>query len=202
MPPQQQPQGHYDFIMNAGQQPKRSIFPGGNSPLQRYAIVIGGIGILIILVIVVFSSLFSSGDGNKEVLLKVAQQQSELTRVAEFSLAESTPPARGIAISTSFAMRSDQRKLLAVLGQNGVKFGDKQLTLLKDRATDERIKNAKAAANYDATLVDVLDEQLTAYQATVKQAYNNSKNPAVKEVLAQNFESAGLLLKQIDSSGL
>lgn len=201
MPPQQSPHGNFDFIMNAGQKPKRSLLPGGNSLPMRLIMIAGGIFILVILIVVAMS-LFSGGGGNKEVLLKVTQQQTELSRVAEIGMRDSTPPAKNIAVSTALAIQSDQRKLQNVLAANGVKISSKQLSMLRDPKTDERLKNSLAAANYDATVIQVLDEQLTAYQTSLKQAYENSKNQAVKDVLEQNFKSVNLLLKQIDAAGL
>lgn len=197
MPPQQPGnQPNLDFIMNSNApSAKKSLLPAGNSTKQRIAIVAIIGGILIGFLIVMMLILGSGGD-NKQSMLKIAQAQVELARVATLANDSTDQSVRNFAVNTKLTIASDTQALLGTLGENGIGFKDKDLVLGQNPETDQALATAKAAANFDTVLRTTLIEQLIAYQASLKETYDASSNTAIKEKLSQIYANVEPLLKQ------
>jgi len=197
MPPQQsQNQPNFDFIMNPNQpSAKKSLLPAGNSTKQRVAIVaiIGGVLLVFLLLLML---ILGGGGDNKQNLLKVAQQQTEIVRIANMADQSNDQSLKNLAANTSVTIASDQSRLAGTLAGNGIAFKKKELALGQNSKTDQVLEDAKAAANFDAVLRDTLIELLTDYQASVKLAYENSGNADVKNQLDATYINTGNLLKQ------
>jgi flagellar basal body-associated protein FliL len=200
MPPNQQPQRpNLDFIMNPGPPPKKSLLPAGNSTMQR-AIFAGVILVLLIIGLVVVSNLLSADTKElKATFTKAAQQQTELVRVAQLGNSSVSQTAKNLGLNTSLTIASDQKLLVSTLAAHKVKISDKSLGKLANTETDKSLETAKAASNFDATFIGILDEQLKAYQTTLNDAYSHSKNKAVQETLRTEYAHAGLLVKQAEA---
>lgn len=199
MSPSQHSQPHpdYDFIMNSSRKPaKKPILPSGNSAVQRITIAAGGGFVLLILIMIAFS-LFSSDGGKRDAYLSVAQSQSELARIANLASTDTSNTAKNITVNIALTTTSDQKKLITVLEQNGTKFNSKDLLLKNNPKTDEELTAAKAAATYDTTLLQILDDQLNDYEGALSTAYDLSENQAVRQSLKQAYDNTQLLQKQV-----
>lgn len=201
MQPQQTPNpgGNYDFIMNPNQAPKRPLLPGGNSMAQRAVMVAIGAVVLMIIIIIV-SSLLNSGPDNKLSLIKATQQQTEMVRVSDLTNTSGSQTTRNIALNTSLTLASDSQKLQAALAERGIKIKQKQLLAGKNPDTDKKLDQAKAASAYDTTFLQIMDDSLGDYQATLQDAFTNSHSPTLKQLLSQEFTNAKLLRNQIDQA--
>lgn len=197
MPPQQnQNQPNFDFIMNPNQpSAKKSILPAGNSTGQRIAFV-AIIGAVLVGLLLVIMLVLGSGGDNKQNYLKIAQEQTEIARVSALANGSTDQSLKNFAINTGATVMSDQKKLLATLGENGIAFDEKELILGQNAETDQTLATAKAAANFDAVLRSTLVAQLTDYQATTKTAFEKSGNADVKNQLTQIYTNTKLLLQQ------
>jgi hypothetical protein len=189
-------QGQYEFIMNPAK-PKRSIslLPGG-SLLSRIAIIGGGLVALIILA-VILSSVFGNKGSNTQPMIGVAQDQTELVRVATLanSKAESEIAQR-TAISVQLSVTSANQALLTYLQNNGTKTGKKQLSLKRDARTDTQLTSAIDSSNFDPVFLQIMQTQLTAYQRDLKAAYAANPGPNGKVLLESQYKAAGMLLTQ------
>lgn len=194
MPPYEKPKTAYDFITKPPEGLKKSSTLGAKLPL------IAGGGVALLIVLFILMKLFTGGSDNSTRLLNAAQQQTEIARVATLGTTTGAQPTKNIAFNTSYSMTSDSQKLVTVLAANGVKIKAKQLAGKADPKTDESLKAAKAAANFDETFLKTLDEELADYQATLQEAHDNSKNQAVKKVLSDNYANSQLLRTQIKES--
>jgi hypothetical protein len=192
MPPYEKPKTAYDFITK----PPTKHDSGSSN---RLVLVAGG-GLVVVIVLFLFIKLFTGGTDNSTRLLTAAQQQTEIARVATLGTTTGEQTTKNVAFNTSYSITSDSQKLVAVLAENGVKLKQKQLVAKTNPKTDESLKAAKAAANFDETFLKTLDEELADYQATLQDAYDNSNNQAVKAVLSTNFNNAKLLRTQIAES--
>lgn len=188
----------YDFILNPEKPRKKPLLAsGGNSLLSRLAIIFGGVVVFVILAIIVMS-LLGGKSPNLVAMTTVAQDQTELVRVAH--LADTKATAQGVAnVSTNagLSLASAQQQLLDYLAKNGLKLDKKQLSLKLDKRTDTQLQTAAAASNFDSTFVSVLETQLTTYQRDLKTAYSNTTGPKGRALLSSQYTGAGLLLKQL-----
>lgn len=177
---------------------KKSVLPAGNSTGQRLMIVAMIGGVLVVLLLIIMLVLSGGGD-NKQNLLKVAQAQTELVRLSEMANESTDQTLKNFAINTNLTVTSDKQRFTGVLGQNGISFKDKELALGQNPETTQALETAKAAANFDATLRDTLVDQLSAYQATLKTAFDQSGNEQIKGSINQLFSNIEPLLKQSQS---
>lgn len=185
----------YDFIMNTGNQPKKSKLglPSGNSTKQRVLIVAGGAGILLIVGFIVMS-LFGGSPSSKDNLTLLAQQQNEIVRIAD--AAQTAKTIRNIntlhaATSIGVVLQSDQQQTIALLAK---KPSVKILSLKKSTKTDADLVTASQNNTYDETLLNTLQTQLVQYQQQLKKTYDASSSKKEKDALSAAYKNTGLLL--------
>jgi predicted outer membrane protein len=199
MPPYQQqtPQSNYDFFMNPPKPPKRPMFSMGGTLASRAVIIIGA-GVLLMVVIGVVSSVFFGGPSNTDQLLKVAQEQNEIARIATLAQYQGkSTDTKNFAITTQLSMQSAQTQLLKVLAQRGVKFNAKQLQLTKNPQTDSSLQTAAAASVFDQTFSSVMQSQIQDYSNLVKDTFETSKSKSIRGQLVVDYNSAQLLLSEL-----
>lgn len=201
MPPGNQNQ--YEFIMSSGQKSKKPglTLPSGNSQNQRIAIFAGLI-LIVIIFLFLMMSLMKSGGEDKAQYKAVVQTQNELIRVAGLASVE---PSTGQAIKNTAAnlqtvVTSDRQALIGTLQQKGITLKEKDLIGIPDPNTDQRLTSARAAANYNDTVLAVLNEQLVSYQAKLKQTYDKTKSQTIKDNINQAYQHTGLLQKQLSAT--
>lgn len=197
--PAPDPHDPYAFIMNAGQPaPKSKLplsLPKGNSTFQRVLIGAGGFFVLLIIGLIVLS-LFS-GNGNNDKLLTLAQEQTEIIRVADLARNERTirdSTTKNLASSASLSVGSSRQKVLSLL--SGKKVNDKTLSLKKSAKTDTELTTAATNNQYDEVFTQILTDELKTYQTNVKQLYTNSKNTEEKAILEEAYNGTVILLGQ------
>jgi hypothetical protein len=184
-----QPHPDYDFIVNANHTPKRPLVPGGNSKRGRIIIAVSGIVLLFIIASLVMVMLASSGNSQKETLLKTAQQQAELIRVSKIGVDKARDPAaRNLAITTNLSLQSDQTTLLS-----HVKLSTKEIALGKNTKTDIDLTTAEQSNRFDEVFTATIQTELAAYQKTLKTAYDQASSKKLKASLSDLYTHAGVL---------
>jgi len=186
----------YDFIMNPEKPGKVPLNPLGSSSKQR-VMVLGGGAVLLIIVIVILSSLFKGGGLNAAPLITVAQEQSELVRVAAAGAqASSDDNTQAFAYSVQLSVTSDQQKLLSYLSSLHHTIKPEVLALKHSTDVDTQLANAQASNTYDATLRTVLQNDLSSYSQSLKAAYASNPGPRGDKILSDEFNAAQLLIQQ------
>ena len=203
--PAQNPQpgqsGHdpYGFIMNPQPPAKRptKLLPSGDSPLQRLAIFGGGLVVLIIIFAIVMSFIGKSGQVGMDDVITVAQEQSELLRIATAAGEDTSSLAtQNLASNLALSMQSAQNQTVAYLKENGHKVGTKTLALKRSTATDTTLQNAKEAGTYDSTFRGIVQTELTDYESSLTKAYRAKPGPKGEAMLQAQFNAAKLLETQ------
>ncbi len=203
-PPQQVPeQNPYDFIMNSGEPVKKSPLglPSGKSTLQRVLIFGGGILVLFIIGIF-FMSFLGGGTSNTETLLSLAQDQTEIVRVADIIAAETSlksQSTRALAQNTSLSVSSSKQQVVAIITKSGKKVNAKQLGLSKDAKIDESLKTALSTNQYDEVANQILITKLKKYRDTLKTSYDAVSAQSDKQVLSDAFKGTNLLLSSAEA---
>lgn len=194
-PGQQNP---YAFIMDdKPNQPKRSLLPSGGSKGARLGLMaVGGLVVLVIGFMLV--SLLFGGDKNKaQQLLSIAQQQTELIRVADLTerqTAVQRTSTQALAINTSLSLTSSQQQILPLLKKAGMKNYEKKLELTKSSKTDQQLAAAVQDNNYDQVFTDVITTGLKKYQTSLKQLYSTTKSTKEKQILQSAYKDASVLM--------
>jgi hypothetical protein len=178
-----QPQNDFNFIMDPNkstssgpaflQDPKkRNIFAG---------LFVGGVLLLVILIIAVFSSLTSK---NTSAVVDVAVLQNEIVRISELGLADASDPSVRVRVSTINAfMQTDYAQTTSFLARNGRVLDPEALALTKDTAVDESLETAALRNNFDETLLEELDKKTLAYKVALQKAINEASSEAEKAIL-------------------
>ncbi|RTK94194.1 hypothetical protein EKI60_04105 [Candidatus Saccharibacteria bacterium] len=194
--------GQYDFFMNTPEPQKKPLFSGGVSSGgggSKKRLIFAGIGGLVVVIILfmLVSSLFSGNKQRGSEILVMAQQQAEIIRTA--GLSKNEPAARGVATqtlaaNTSITVQSSHEQVLGLLKKYKVKADDKKLALLKKESTDKNFAAAADNNTYDEVFKETMSAQLKTYQATAKKLFNTSKSQSEKQILAEAYDGATLLL--------
>ncbi len=199
-PQQPMPPNHpanYDFIMNPAPQPRKTL--GGNSMATRILVVVGGALLLLILLVVVVQLLGKGGGSfNKEAMLSVAQDQTEIIRLADRGEQDAVSQSnKNFAITASLGMKTEQSELLKYLASRGYKPGDKDLLLKQSPQTDQQLDSAVSSSTFDTVYAGIMKEQLTTYKQDLGTAYNSSKSDTAKAALKARYSVADMLLTQL-----
>lgn len=183
-------QPDYNFIVNAGQKPKKALLPAGNSKQTRILVVLGGVVLLLIIGFVIMTVLSSAGKGQQETLLKASQQQAELIRVSKIGIEKARDAnTRNFAITTNITLQSDQAGLLAIS-----KAKPKEIALGKSTKTDLALTTAEQSNKFDEVFTQTVQTQLIAYQKTLKSVYDATDGKKSKATLTEQFNHLNVLL--------
>jgi hypothetical protein len=182
----------YDFIMNPQTSaPKGSFLKGGDNK-RFFAIVGGGVFVLLVLVTLLFSG---DAPSNADLLVKVAQRQNELIRVAGIGVKEArSTQALNLARTVELNLRSDQAPLLSTLKAQKVKVGAKQLAMPGSDATTKMLTEARQNNRFDDAFVTFVQSELLAYQRDLQEAYSTSVNNQLKSTLKAQYDNASVLI--------
>ena len=161
--------------------------------------VVGAAALVVILALIIFSLAFGGKGGSTAPLVSLAQQQTEMARIAKLandSNQLSSQDARNFSRTTQLTLTSDKAELVSFLARNGKKLNTKQLGAKQSAATDSALSAAGASGTYDSTLTGILQTQLKTYQSNLTQAYNGASSASEKALLKTEFTNATLLLEQ------
>lgn len=186
----------YDFIRQSGRPQSSSPLSSNTSSTSRIAIVASGAAVLIILAIVFIKVLSAPSDPTVALLTRLAQQQTELARVAaEPAQGTAAQPTLNFAMTTSLTLQSDQQSLLGMLASAGKTPDPAVLSATQNATTDTTLTTAKANGNYDTTFVNIAQNQLTTYQQTLTQTFKAAKSSKEKQWLTDAYNHAQLLMQ-------
>lgn len=193
--PTANPAGYnYDFILNPEKPTKPKVPLAGSSTLQRVLIVVGILTVVIILGAIV-SSVLSAGSKEKtQGLLTVAQEQTEIIRIAtDGTLHTTSVPAQGLAQNVQASITSDNVALIEYIKNNGQKVTKAQLGLKHSKTTDTSLATALGNNTYDTTFKDVIQTELTDYMVALQKVYKTNPSPKGKALLSKQYDAATLL---------
>jgi len=187
----------YDFITKTTTKPSRGLgsMMSGNSSVQRLIFVIGGLLVLLIIGIVFMSFLGKGSKGDTEALIGLAQQQTELSRIAAVGVEKGTSPStKYLASTTQLSIESSRQEIIAVLKKGGHKVGEKTLSQKKNAETDNQLDDAAQNNTFDATFTKILNEELSSYTTALQKAYNSTSSENTREILKTAFNSTKVLV--------
>lgn len=199
MQPEQQYNNPYEFITSPQQPQRRQLvkLPGGSFGM-RIGLILGG-GVVLVIVLAIIASLFSSG-GNTQYVAAVAADQTELARVATLATQASgvsQQTTSNFAQTCSLSMTSAQQQLLNFLSSHGTKLSSGKLALKANPATDQALTNAAAASDYDQTFLNIMQTELKGYGSDLQKAFANTQSSAERQLLSNDYQGEQLLLQQL-----
>ncbi len=141
------------------------------------------------------SLLSSAGQGQTQALIGLAQDQTELLRVATIGVEKrSSTNTKNFATTAKLSLQTAQNETLATLKASGHKLSAKDLALKKDVATDTQLEEAANNNNFDAVFIKTMQDSLQTYAARLQTMYKTSKSAAEKQLLQNDFNSVSRLL--------
>lgn len=185
-------QNQYDFIFNPNQQGKKPLIPGANTKKGR--MLIAGIGLVIIVMLgaIIAGLISGAGKGDTQALLTAARQQEELIRVAEIGIDKAkTQDAKNIAITTKLSLSSQQAEMQAAIKAAGISAKSAKST--PNSKTDQALTTAEQNNRFDEEFLKIMGESLTAYQKSIKAAYDGATGKKLKDALTSQYRSANTL---------
>ncbi len=195
-PPAPMPNGNpYDFILNQGQKPKRSL--GGSSKQVRIIMVAVGFFALLVGILVVFSIISSAGKGSTDNLVKLAQQQTEIARVAAIGVEKGgSSDTKNLAITTQLSLKTSAANTIALLSKQGHKVKEQTLALAQNSQTDTQLDSAAASNTFDETFTKLIKAQLASYRTTLQNDFNATSKTSERQLLQDSFNSVVIILNE------
>lgn len=199
LPPGLPPQQHnpYEFIMNPVQQ-KPSKF--GKNGLLKFAIVIGFVLTILIILFVVGRALLGSNTYDKDLFVQAVQQQEEIIRVAEIAKPKtSSGNVRNFTSNMEAVSLSSQKNLRAYLESKGSKINSDNLSLLEKKSTDDTLASAEQTSTLDEAYLEIAESQLNQLLSTLRKAYNASSGKTAREQLNTSFNAIEDLQAELEA---
>lgn len=183
----------YDFILNS----KSSKLPGSSGAKGGPKLVYVAIGGVLLVVVLFIVLSLGKGSGGSQELVSIAEQQTELARVAALNSDQLTSEsAMDYAITTQLSMLTAQQTLLAYLKANGVSVDPSKLAQqATDPRTDAALTAAQANGSLDSTMTSELTTELDRYNATLRDVYQQSSSAQTQALLKGFFDDSNLLLE-------
>lgn len=194
-PPPAVPSGNgkpnYDFIFNPEQQKKKLPLPGGKKGRIITVAVIAAV--LITAGSILAGIISNAGKADTEALITAARQQQELIRVSKLGIDKAkTGEAKNIAVTTLLALESEQDDMQAAIKTAGLN-PKKVLVGSADVKTTQALTAAEQNNRFDEEFLKIMTASLTAYQKSVKAAYDGATSSKLKAALSAQYKSANTL---------
>ncbi len=183
----------YDFITNPAPDPKG---PKLGTSFRSRLLLVAGLGVLLLVIASILGAVLSSaGKGDVRALKDIAARQVELIRVAELGADKAqSSPIRSLAYTTKLSVTTQHQKLVAYLGSRGEKLSEAELAAHQRLSVDEELETAAANNRFDDAFSEILNEELTDYNNSMKSAYQSATSEKSKTLLAESYASSGTLL--------
>ena len=181
MPPNDQNQ--YDFIMDPNR--NRSSGPAFlQNPKQRNIVLVLFIIVVLFLVIVAFSVFSSLGSNDNEDLVLMSAYQTEIARVSELGLDNSTDLGTRTKIATlnSF-INSDLVSNISYLDRNGREVKPQEQAAKRDSSIDTALDEAQKTNTYDDELNDQIETLVSGYASVLREASKSPEGPNKEALL-------------------
>lgn len=195
-PPPAVPSGNgkpdYDFIFNPDQQQKKKL-PIPGSKKGRIITVAVIAAVLVMAGSIVAGIISNAGKADTEALVTAARQQQELIRISKLGIEKAkTGEAKNIAVTTLLALESEQDDMQAAIKTAGLN-PKKVLVGSADTKTTQALTAAEQNNRFDEEFLKVMTASLTAYQKSVKAAYDGATSTKLKAALSAQYKSANTL---------
>jgi len=193
-PPEHNP---YGFIMDTQHQPQKKAPLGSqNSLMTRILIAGGGVFLLLIIFILVNALVFNKKDPSAVLLISIAADQQEISRLSETGIAGATDPSTKNYVETvKLTTITQQLELSAYLAKNKVKPLPSELAAKKDTQVDALLTAATKSNRFNEAFDEQIRKNLTVYKNDLEKGYNNASNATSKALLKKAFNSTADLLK-------
>ena len=198
MPPTDQSQQNYDFIVNPTPTPKRNPFAEA-SLAKRVAVIGGGLIVLFILFSIVKGIV--SGPSEAEQYLSIVQNQQQLIAISSAASKESGLSTKSInsALTAQSSLATDQSATLTYMATNGKKVKPKDLVAKNSASLNAQLAASVEAGTYDQTYQSVMTQQLQTYMQDMQKVYKQTNGKKGHALLDTNYRNANLLLKQLEN---
>ncbi len=188
-----QKESTYDFIFNPEQAYKKSLLPQGNNKKQRIIIMAAIAAVVLFLIIIVAGLIGNAGKADTEALVSAAKQQQELIRISKVGQQKAkTQAAKNIAVTTLLALESEQDDMKTAISAAGLK-PNAVLKVAPNTKTDEALTSAEQNNRFDEEFLEIITQNLTDYQKSIKTAYEGATSAKLKTALTTQYESANTL---------
>jgi hypothetical protein len=199
MPPQtDQEQSNPDFGFMMDQQPPAQTPPGPAGKISGFgkpAKILAGLGLVFVVVIVAALIFSSGGSGSSQQVLDLMAQNQEIARVSKAQDQKFTDGnTKGLSATTQATLASQQNELGSYLSKTNVKYGQKELAVKTNPATDTQLETAAQNNSLDDAYAQYLKSSLSAYSISLSATYKSTDSASLKSALQAAYDSVQTLL--------
>ncbi len=190
-PNQQNP---YEFILADAPKKRGFNFSGGNSTKTRAIQMLIVVAVVLIIGIILFSVLSSSGKGSVENEYKLAAAQLDIIDITK----DGATNIRGAQLArqsatTNIVVVSQNNDVNKHLAGTGNKKPTKQITAFRVKTYSKTLEDAKKNGNYDEVYTALLANRLDDYRAKLQLAYGTAAGTKYKAQLSDFYQQLNII---------
>lgn len=188
-----QPPASQNYSQPNGSNSILSRFSGGGGSLKSVLIKVGVIGGGLLILIIIFSSIFLKGQNIPAALTPVSQQQYNLLTVAQQSGSSYAvqQPTQNLTQDIIGIMNTDSYKLESYLKTvTGKTLSSKTVQSGFNQTTLTKLTDAHSANNFDSVYVQTIINDLKSYTSALALANSKIKGTNGKAMLLNDFKHA------------
>lgn len=188
----------YDFIMGSPAGPPQKGVKGLDGNKRGRIILVAIVTVVVLIIgIVIMGIIKGSGDKTVPGLISIAQQQTEIARIAAIGAQKArSTDTKNFAMTTQVSLESDQLTTVALIKANKGKADTVILAGGKNTKTDALLTQAEQANKFDEVFKQKIQADLVAYQKLVKTTYDTAEGKKTKQALSVVYKHASLLLPE------
>jgi hypothetical protein len=193
----------YDFITNPSLPESQNMLQGA-SPAGKLLLSIGALFVLLVIFLLI-RGIFGGKDFTP--MINIGADQQEMIGLVTFASQQGNQQAalsvnnQNFTYTAKSSLTSAQTNLIGYLALQHAKVSKKLLNGRVDPSLEERLTSAAAAATYNQTFKDIMNDQLNTYSNDLKKAYNLTTGPNGRALLRDQFDQAQLLSRQLNTPG-
>jgi hypothetical protein len=187
----------YGFIVNEPQAEKKGLFAGASK--QKKLMLIAGGGFFIILLVLIVVLIFGNRDTNTDRLVRVAQSQQELIRIATIGEKQAnSSEVKDIALTARVSVQGSLNQTQQLIAARDLKLSKAQLDGAKNTATDTKLTTARQNNQFDEVFKQHYLQQITSYQRLLSSTYDATKSNQERQVLDKAYRDIEIIRKRLD----
>ncbi len=185
----------YDFIMNSGASPqKRGLLPSNTTKKQRVLMMAGAGVVFLIIFGIVLSLFFNRPDPALGASLKMAQQHTELLRVADIGTRQAkSSTTRHLSATVKLSLQSSEDSILSIANKNR-KLTPAHLNAAKNLGTDENLTSASQNNRFDEEFTSTIHAQISEYLKQIQVVKDATKSDQDKKTLGEIHDQLARIL--------
>ena len=159
-----------------------------------------------IIIILIIKGILANPLVNKTAYYSMLKEQNQILHVTSLDTAAAqqqgtiTASAQNFTANTQIVLSAEITQNINYFKKDGTTVSPTKLAKIYSPAVDSELSQATTNGDFNAVYSSVLDDEISAYEADLKEVYNSARQNALKSILSSDYKSAVLLKEQLNTT--